>query len=81
MTGKERCAAGHQVFAQGWADAAAGGACETVREVLARWPRYGSMETTLYLNGAEDGGRGDRFRLDMPCGLCGTPFNEGRGPS
>ena len=50
-------------FEHGWADGAAGRAYQTAREVLERLP-YDSERAAAYLNGAEDGRAGDRFRLD-----------------
>lgn len=62
----------HYVFAQGFFHGVLGIAAETAREVEERFPDYTeSTLVTVYLNGAEDGKRGDPFRLDMPCGLCG----------
>ena len=60
----------HAIFAEGFNDATLGVAMQTAREVETRYPEFGHMEATLYLNGVEDGTRGDRFRLDMECGLC-----------
>lgn len=71
MSAKTQCQAMHAIFAEGFNDASLGVALQTAREVETRYPEFRHMETTLYLNGAEDGARGDRFRLDMECGLCG----------
>ena len=65
------CSELHQAFARGFDDGAAGRAAATARQAAERFPAYGDLDVTVYLNGAEDGARGDRFRLDMPCDLCG----------
>jgi hypothetical protein len=56
----------HRIFARGFADGAAGIACETRRKASERFPMLGDLDLTVYLNGAEDGARGDRYRLEMP---------------
>lgn len=66
-----KCLAMHEVFALGFSDGIRGNAAQTAREVYDRHPLYGSTEATLYLNGAEDGARGDRYRLEMKCYCCG----------
>lgn len=73
QTGTDRwsCEIGHRAFAQGFSDGLLGVACETAREVEARYPMLSSLSVTAYLNGTDDGRRNDRFRIDMPCGLCG----------
>ena len=52
-------------FAEGWLSGAYGQPASTARQVGERYPTMIGAEITAYLNGAEDGGRGDRFRLDM----------------
>ena len=52
-------------FGLGWAHGAEGTALRTHREVETTYPLWGYAEATAYLNGADDGERGDRFRLDM----------------
>lgn len=53
-----------EAFACGWDEGAKGTAAETAREAGARYPEFTSDEVTAYLNGADDGAKGDRFRLD-----------------
>ena len=51
-------------FATGWREGALGVAPDTNRGVSARYPDMSSDEITAYLNGAEDGRAGDRWRMD-----------------
>ena len=61
------CTQIHHAFSKGWHEAALGAAYQTAREVLIGSPEYSGLEVDAYLNGAQDGTLGDRFRLDMPC--------------
>ena len=58
---KERTPTG--AFAEGWLSGAYGRPAETPREVSSRYPDMGGAEVSAYLNGVEDGTRGDQFRL------------------
>jgi hypothetical protein len=51
-------------FAQGWYDGALGIAPNTAREVAKMYPHLTMDQIDVYLNGAEDGRRSDRWRLD-----------------
>lgn len=53
-----------QVFAQGWHEGALGIAPDTARKVSELYPDFSVEEVTVYMNGAEDGRMGDRWRLD-----------------
>ena len=55
----------HQAFSKVWHESVLGVAYRTAREVLIGLPEYSSLEVDAYLNGAQDGALGDRFRLDM----------------
>ena len=61
----------HHAFSKGWHEATLGAAYSTAHEVLTGSPEYSSLEVDAYLNGAQDGALGDRFRLDLPCSCCG----------
>ena len=50
-------------FHEGWHAGALGIAAETPRQVAETHPTFSDGEITCYLNGAEDGARGDRTRL------------------
>ncbi|MBF8297377.1 MAG: hypothetical protein HW395_34 [candidate division NC10 bacterium] len=52
------------VFALGYYDGVAGRACRTIRATLTRYPTLTAEQASIYLNGAEDGELGDRWRLD-----------------
>lgn len=69
MTGKELCHRQHEVFAAGWRAGASGPAMSPA-EVERVHPSFDDLDVRVYLNGAADGARGDRFRLDLACGLC-----------
>ena len=69
---REHCQQQHRIFVLGWRHGRAGVAPQTARLVSHAFPDYSDLEITLYLNGAEDGRANDRFRREMPCGLCGN---------
>ncbi len=60
-------------FRLGWDDGAqaraTGGSLISPREAETRHPSLNGIEIAVYLNGFEDGFRGDTFRLDggIPC--------------
>ena len=53
-----------QAFAKGWYEGALGIALHTSRGVATLYPELSGAEIDCYLNGAEDGRAGDRWRLD-----------------
>jgi len=80
---KTSCFDRHAVFAQGFHESVLTGgitANMTPREVSAQNPDFDNMDVMLYLNGAQDGSKNDRFRLELKCYYCGkgpgTPFVE-----
>lgn len=70
-TYKAECAVSHAVFEAGWRDGEDGSATMTYRAVSEEHPSWPDDSIRVYLNGAEDGARGDHFRLGLVCGLCG----------
>jgi len=73
---KIECAMGHAIFGAGFRDAIQPASPSrrpgrfTYRVVSEAHPSWDDMSITLYLNGAEDGERRDRFRLDLFCWTC-----------
>jgi hypothetical protein len=79
MNYRAQCAISHAVFEDGFRNGAEGTAAKSAREVSELHPSWDDMMGTVYLNGAEDGARGDTFRRDLDCGLCGigaVPYVE-----
>jgi hypothetical protein len=55
-------------FIMGWYEGALGIGAETASDALERHPELAASDVDSYLNGVDDGRRGDRFRLDHEAG-------------
>ena len=53
-----------EAFIRGWHDGALGVGADCARAAHDQYPEYTAEEVSAYLNGAGDGARGDRYRLD-----------------